>query len=279
MSTRGLTPEQIERLRKIRCWLLDMDGTVSLGEEALPGADSFFKSLNGSDYIFLTNNSSHSAEHYVRRLGNMGIRATRREVITSTDALAAFLLRTTPDKRRVRAYAVGTPGFAADLTAAGFELVSDREQDIDFVLLGFDTTLTYEKLDIACDYIRRGVPYYAANPDRVCPLADGRVLPDCGALTAFMETCTSQAPRRVIGKPDPAMAEMVMASRGYLPADLAMVGDRLYTDIEFARRAGILGIAVLSGETSPREIEASETKPDLIFRDIGELADCLTKLT
>lgn len=263
------------RLRQVRCWLLDMDGTISLGEEALPGAAAFFASLAGRAYIFLTNNSSHSADHYVQRLNRMGIPATRREVITSTDAMAAMIRKIGPQDRQARAYAVGTPGFVADLTAAGLDIVNEREKTIDFVLLGFDTTLTYDKLDIACDYIRRGVPYYAANPDRVCPLADGRVLPDCGALIAFMQTCTGRPPVRVIGKPDPAMAEMVMATRGFAPEDLAMVGDRLYTDIEFARRAGILGIAVLSGETTLEEIESGEIKPDLVFADIGKLAESL----
>jgi len=272
MNRHKLTADQLDRLRQVRCWLLDMDGTISLGEEPLSGALQFFSSLKGREYIFLTNNSSHSAEHYVRRLQKMGIQATRREVMTSTDALAELLHRVGPQERPARAYAVGTPGFTVDLRSAGIEIITEREKLIDFVLLGFDTTLTYEKLDIACDYIRRGVPYYAANPDRVCPLADGHVLPDCGALIAFMQTCTGQPPRRVIGKPDPAMAEMVMASRGYHPAELAMVGDRLYTDIAFARHAGILGIAVLSGETSLAEIAASEIKPDLVFLDVGELA-------
>jgi len=272
MNGSQLSADQLERLSQIRCWLLDMDGTISLGEEALPGALPFFAALQGREYIFLTNNSSHSADHYVRRLQKMGIQATRREVMTSTDALAALLHQIGPQDRPVRIYVVGTPGFVADLRSAGFAIITEREQSIDYVLLGFDTTLTYEKLDIACDYIRRGTPYYAANPDRVCPLADGRVLPDCGALIAFMETCTGRPPCRIIGKPDPAMAEMVMASRGYQPAELAMVGDRLYTDIAFARHAGILGIAVLSGETSLAEITASQTKPDLIFQDVGELA-------
>jgi HAD superfamily hydrolase (TIGR01450 family) len=264
-----------ERLRAIRCWLLDMDGTVTLGEEALPGADAFFARMIDYDYIFLTNNSSHSADHYLRRLNRLGIPVSRRQVLTSTDALALYLKSIGPVDRPVAVYPVGTPDFEKDLAAAGIHLVCTRGQAIDYVVLGFDTTLTYEKLDTACDYIRGGVPYLAANPDRVCPLANGKVLPDCGALIAFMETCTGRVPLRVIGKPDPAMAEMVLAERGYKREDLAMVGDRLYTDLAFAERSGILGVAVLSGETTLEEIAAGDIRPDYIFPGIGDLAACL----
>lgn len=266
-----------DQLRKIRCWLLDMDGTVTMGEEVLPGAAAFFNNIRHNEYIFVTNNSSHSADHYLQRLGRLGIAAERSQLLTSTDALAVWLKKIGPPGRRPVVYPVGTPDFESDLSAAGIDLTHQRQQPIDYVVLGFDTTLVYEKLDIACDYIRSGVPYLAANPDRVCPLADGKVLPDCGALIAFMETCTGQAPMRILGKPDPAMAEMIIADRHYQPEEMAMVGDRLYTDIEFARRAGIISVAVLSGETTREEIAGSDIKPDFIFRDIGELADCLCK--
>lgn len=266
-----------ELLRTVRCWLLDMDGTVTLGEEALPGAAPFFKTIGRrqTDYIFLTNNSSHDAGHYVSRLNRIGIRASRDQVLTSTDALALYLSSIAPAGRVPVLYPVGTPGFERDLQAAGMILEKRRDQAVDFVVLGFDTTLVYEKLDIACDYIRSGIPYLAANPDRVCPLAGGKVLPDCGALIAFMQTCTGKDPIRVIGKPDPAMIEMVIRSRGYARDELAMVGDRIYTDIASAGNAGILGVAVLSGEATLEEIEASDVTPDFIFADIGELAGLL----
>ena len=263
-----------ELLRRVRCWLLDMDGTVTLGEEALPGAAPFFNALERrqTEYIFLTNNSSHDADHYVRRLNRIGILTGREQVLTSTDALALYLKTIGPADRAPILYPVGTPGFEHDLRNAGMILEKRRSQPVDFVVLGFDTTLVYEKLDIACDYIRSGIPYLAANPDRVCPLAGGKVLPDCGALIAFMQTCTGRDPMKVIGKPDPAMIDMVIQSRGYRQDELAMVGDRIYTDIASAGNAGILGIAVLSGEATLEEIEASDVTPDFIFMDIGELA-------
>lgn len=264
-------------LQTIRCFLLDMDGTVSLGEEALPGADEFFAALaaTGQDFIFLTNNSSHSADYYVRRMQRLGFPVNRERMLTSTDALALYLQQIGPTDRPVRLYPVGTPDFAAELLTAGFVLETRRDQPLDFVVVGFDTTLTYQKLDIACDYIRRGIPWVAANPDRVCPLAGGRVMPDCGALIACLVTCTDRQPLRIIGKPESAMVDMVLASRGFRRQELAMVGDRIYTDLAIARNTGIVGIAVLSGESTLAEIEASGIEPDFICEGIGDLAPWL----
>jgi 4-nitrophenyl phosphatase len=266
-----------ERLQGIRCWLLDIDGTITLGEEALPGAASFFKRLQerSRDHIFLTNNSSHSAAFYMQRFRSLGLPASRRQILTSTDALVRYLKAIGPADRPCRVFPVGTPDFIEDLRLMGIVPVFGRRQPIDFVVLGFDTSLVYEKLDIACDYIRRGIPYLAANPDHVCPMPDGYVLPDCGALTAFMETCTETAPLKVIGKPDPYMAEMVLAEYGFDRSELAMVGDRIYTDLAFAKNAGIIGVAVLSGEASLEDITRSGIQPDFIFSSIGELADQL----
>lgn len=263
------------RLGQVQCWLLDMDGTVTLGEEALPGSGAFFSAIGAKPYIFLTNNSSHSKAHYLERLRRIGIPAEQDQILTSTDALALYLRKISPTGAALTVYPVGTPGFEEDLLKAGIRLEKRRDRPIDYVVLAFDTTLVYEKLDIACDYIRQGIPYLATNPDRVCPLAGGRVLPDCGALIAYMETCTGIRPLRVIGKPETAMIEMVMDSRHYSKDELAMVGDRIYTDMASARNADILAIAVLSGEATREAIEQADIKPDFIFTDIGELASCL----
>ncbi len=275
MTTKNkITPS---RLSQVKCWLLDMDGTITLGEEALPGAAAFFASIRGQAHIFLTNNSSHARSHYLARLSRIGIPAGPDQVLTSTDAMAMYLKTIGPAERPVTIYPVGTPGFEQDLQAAGIRLEKRREMAIDYVVLGFDTSLIYEKLDVACDYIRRGVPYLATNPDRVCPLAGGRVLPDCGALIAYMQTCTGTDPLKVIGKPETAMIDMVLASRPFVKEDLAMVGDRIYTDIAAARNAGVLSIAVLSGEATREDLEMASVKPDLIFADVGELAACLER--
>jgi len=267
----NIDPATLDKLAKVRCWLLDMDGTVSLEDDALPGADQFFASITDSQFIFLTNNSSRHADYYVERMKRLGFDVDRSRMLTSTDALILYLKRT----GKQRLYAIGTPDFERALQEAGFELIRKRDEQADMVVIGFDTTLTYEKVDIACDLIRGGVLWAGANPDFVCPLADGKVLPDCGSIMAMIKACTDTEPQIVIGKPETAMVDMVLADRGFSREELAMVGDRLYTDLELAKRAGILGIAVLTGETNLEEIAASTTKPDIILDDIGQLAELL----
>jgi NagD protein len=259
------------KLKKIKCWLLDMDGTVSLENEALPGANDFFSAIADQDFIFLTNNSSRHADYYVDRMKKLGFDVNRSRMLTSTDALILYLKRQISDKV-IRLNVIGTPDFERALTEAGFELVEPKGQQIDYVVVGFDTTLTYQKVDTACDYIRSGIPWVGANPDFVCPMADDKVLPDCGAIMEMLKACTSTAPEIVIGKPETAMVDMVIMDRGYKKEELAMVGDRLYTDLALARRAEIIGIAVLSGETNLDEINSSQESPDLVLKDIGELA-------
>lgn len=260
-------------LSGIRCWLLDMDGTVSLGEEIIPGAERFFDALQDQRYIFVTNNSSHSAAHYVARMNRIGIRTERDEVLTSTDALLIYLDR--EFGRPIRAFPVGTPDFEGELAAGGVLLVKEKYEPVDAVLVGFDTTLVYSKLDAACDYILAGKPWYAANPDKVCPLPGGRVLPDCGAIISFLETCTGTHPVKIIGKPDTAMIDMVIAKYGYRRDEIAMAGDRIYTDMAAAKNAGILCVGVLSGESTLVEILQSGVAPDFIFDHLGDIAEYL----
>ena len=269
-----IQPDQktIARIRKIKCWLLDMDGTVTLGEELLPGADKFFTALAGRDYVFLTNNSSHSAAHYMKRMNGLGIPTRRDQVLTSTDALVLYLQRCRYPDRQITAFPVGTPDFTDEIRDAGIKLADSDQADIDCVLVGFDTTLNYRKLDIACSYIRSGKPYFATNPDKVCPLPAGRVLPDCGAIIAFLETCTGKQPELIAGKPQTTMIDMVKSAKGYNRDEVAVIGDRIYTDLLAARNANVLAISVLTGEATLRDIEASGIKPDAVFESVGSLA-------
>jgi len=347
-----------QKLQDVKCWLLDIDGTISIGEDLLPGADKFFDALTDQRFIFVTNNSSHSADYYVKRMSRIGIPTKRENVLTSTDALIMYLKKifdkdnittmasndaeketeienetktktktktdtnadadtdfntnrtnansnadtdfntsntntntniitdtnantnTTTKKTpsgTITVFPVGTPDFEMELLDAGIEIVKEKEKQINAVLLAFDTTLTYDKLDIACDYIRAGVPYIAANPDKVCPLADGKVLPDCGAILAFIQTCTGVAPAKIIGKPDTSMSEMIISKYGYRQEELAMVGDRIYTDLAFAKNAGILSIAVLTGEATLDEIIESRVEPEFIFEKIADIEKYLKK--
>lgn len=273
-NTENMTDMQIrDKIKKIKCFLLDMDGTVTLGEEILPGAEKFFENLNDAKYIFVTNNSSHSSGHYLRRLEKLNIKATRDELVISTDALIENVRKIFSKNDMVNCFVIGTPDFEEEIKAGGIKIIREKNLKPDAVLIGFDTTLTYEKLDIACDYIRKGVPYFAANPDKVCPLKGGLVMPDCGAIISFLETCTDRTPERVFGKPDSAMIEMIKNKYGYENSQMAMVGDRIYTDLFFARNAGIVGIGVLTGEARISEISSQENLPDFVFEKIQDICD------
>lgn len=266
------TKEEItQELSKVKCWLLDMDGTVSLGENMIKGVDRFFDKIEGKQYVFITNNPSRSTQHYVNRMTRIGIPTTKENVITSTDALKLYLKKTFTNK--IRAFMVGTPDFEKELMSDGIERVKEMNEDIDAVLVAFDTTLTYSKLDIACDYIRKGVPWYATNPDKVCPLENNRVLPDCGAIIAFLKECTGTNPEIIIGKPETTMIEMVLEKFGLERGEVAIVGDRLYTDIAVAINSGVMSVAVLSGESKLKDIEESNITPNYIFDTLGDVGE------
>lgn len=266
----ALPAPNLARLAPVRCFLLDMDGTVYLGERVLPGAVRFLELLRtrGLSYIFLTNNSSKDAQQYVDKLTRLGLPATLEQVLTSGAATALYLHRQRPG---ARVYVVGTPALEAEFAAAGFRLASDAPE---VVVLGFDTTLTYAKLWKLCDLVSAGVPYLATHPDFVCPTETG-TMPDIGAFIAAVRAATGRDPDHIIGKPNRLMAEMAAERTGVPLAALAMVGDRLYTDIALGAAAGIPAILVLSGESRAEDVPGAQYPPDFVFADIGALADQL----
>ena len=263
----------LARLAPVRCFLLDMDGTVYLGERLLPGALRFLQLLQarGLRHTFLTNNSSKDARQYVEKLNRLGLPATLAQVLTSGAATARYLHGQRPG---ARVFVVGTPSLEAEFAARGFSLTSDAP---DVAVLGFDTTLTYAKLWKLCDLVSAGVPYLATHPDLVCPTETG-TMPDIGALIAAVRAATSREPDHIIGKPNRLMAEMAAQRAGVPLSALAMVGDRLYTDIALGAAAGIPAILLLSGETRAEDVPTAQHPPDFIFPDIGALADQLAML-
>jgi len=262
----------LDRLRDVRCFLLDMDGTFYLGDRLLPGSLPFMQTMAhlGVDHLFVTNNSSQNRAYYAAKLGRLGFPTPAERVFTSGEATALFLARQYPG---ARVYVVGTPALEAELRDHGF-LLTDQEPDV--AVLGFDTTLTYAKLRTLCDLVRVGKPYIATHPDFNCPI-DGGYMPDIGAMVAFVRASTGKEPK-VIGKPEPEMVQAVLQKTGLRPHQLAMVGDRLYTDIAMGVGAGICSILVLSGETTREDLAASAIRPDFVFTDLGELAHTLVSL-
>lgn len=256
----------MDKLRNCELFLLDMDGTLYLGDTVLPGAHEFVKALEeqGRRYVYLTNNSSRASEDYIHRLRRLGFPCEAENVFTSGQASARYLKEHYPEKG---VFVVGTAALRRELEAEGVRVVEDHA---DVVLVGFDTELVYIKLDKALRYLRRGAPFIACNPDWVCPLDKGDVMPDCGSICALLTAAGGGEPF-YIGKPNRSMVDIMSGSFGVPPEKICCVGDRLYTDIAVAQNAGAVSALVLSGETTREMLDASPQKPDYVFDSVNEL--------
>lgn len=268
--------ELTERLRRIRHVALDMDGTIYMGSSLFPWTKPFLASLRemGIGYSFLTNNPSRSIAAYLEKLAKLGIEATRGEMYTTTLAAIDYIRARYPAARRL--YLLGTPSMIEEFEAAGYEScseTSDREPDV--VVAAFDLTLRYERLCRAAWWVKQGVPYIATNPDRVCPTDQPTVLVDCGSICACIEHATGRRPDITLGKPDPNMLSGILARHGLQPDRIAMVGDRIYTDVQMAHNAGAMGVLVLSGETTDETAAAADPQPHITARNIEVLGRLL----
>ncbi len=257
----------MNRLEQMRLFLLDMDGTIYLDNDLFDGTLDFLSYVKeiGGRYIFVTNNSSKSVDKYIEKLAGMGIEATAEDFLTSTDATALYLKKQNYHK----IYAFGTASFREQLSKEGLPVTDKLEDDIDCLCMGFDTEITFQKLEDACILLGRGVDYIATNPDWVCPTWYGFV-PDCGSISQILETATKRKPK-FIGKPEPDMAYLAMEKTGFSKEETAVIGDRLYTDIACGVNAGIGSIFVLSGEGTMEDLAASETKPEFVYENIKKL--------
>ena len=264
---------KIDSLKQVRCFLLDMDGTFYLGEQLLEGALRFIDVLRQQqcEFLFLTNNSSKDSQQYVEKIARLGLPLAREKVFTSGEATAMHIQSQTPE---ARVYLVGTPALEKDFFNSGFTLTREHP---DVAVLGFDTTLTYDKLWTLCDLVRAGIPYIATHPDYNCPTESG-YMPDIGATIAFVKASTGREPDLVVGKPNPLFVEKAAERVGVPVSSMCMIGDRLYTDIALGATAGIPTVLVLSGETRQDDVPASPYQPSYIFEHLGAVADYLINL-
>ena len=233
-------------LEGIKAIFLDLDGTIYLGGELIEGALSFLGRLKDSGIrrFFLSNNSSKSVDQYLVKLQSLGIPSTEEDVLLSTHDLLSWL----NNEGVKETYLVGTEGMREMLESVGISTQSESPQ---YVVLGYDTEITYEKLSTASIHLHKGVPMVASHPDVVCPSPEGG-LPDTGAYMDLFEATTGVRPVHVCGKPNAGMILHKVEELGLRPEQCAMVGDRLYTDIEMADRAGVHG-CLLYTSPSPRD--------------------------
>ena len=254
-------------------FLFDMDGTLYLGDRLYAFTPELLETIkkSGKKYLFMTNNSSKSVEDYVKKLGKMGIEATREDFMTSSQATAFYLHK---HHEGQRLYVCGTQSLKQELRQEGFA-VTEKVEDTDCIVMGFDTELTFQKLhDVSYLLLtRKEIPYIATNPDLVCPTEFGSV-PDCGSVCAAIKNATGREPV-VIGKPSPLMPQLAMEKLGIPREKTCVVGDRIYTDIKSGLSAGVTGILVLSGETTEAILAESPEKPHLVLPDAGHILSVL----
>lgn len=255
----------LEKLKNIKLFALDMDGTIYLDTTPLDGAIEFCNKLYERDMLcYFTNNSSKNPMDYVEKLNKIGFPAERRHIITSGDVTIAYLNKY---HKGESVYLLGTKALEDSFIQGGITL-SDKA---DIVVVGFDMTLTYEKLERACTLIRNGAKFYSTHPDINCPTKDG-FIPDSGAICAAIELSTGVKPR-FFGKPNAETVEMLELKSGLSRDNICMVGDRLYTDIALGKKNGMMSILVMTGETTKEMLDEAlgDNVPDLVFDKISDI--------
>ncbi len=251
-------------------YLLDLDGTVYLGERLIPGADRAIAELRarGRRIVFLSNKPLQSRADYAEKLTRLGIPTAEDEVINSSYVLARYLSRRAP---RATVYAIGEPPLIAELEGAGFTVSEDPEK-IEYVIAAFDRTFDYHKLNVAFQALRRGAHFIATNPDRTCPVADGEI-PDAAGVIAALEATSGRKVEEIVGKPSRHTVEVALERLGLPPDSCAMVGDRLETDIVMGKTAGLTAILTLTGVTPREAVAAASVVPDYVIGSIAELPE------
>ena len=260
-------------LKNKKLFLLDMDGTIYLDNDLFDGTLDFLSYVRkiGGRYIFLTNNSSKSVDKYIEKLNGLGITATADDFLTSVDATVFYL----KPKKYKKIYALGTKSFKSQLIKEGLPITDKIEDGIDCLCMGFDTELSFQKLEDACILLRDDIEYIATNPDLVCPTWYGSV-PDCGSVSEMIYNATGKRPF-FIGKPNSLMVDLAVEKTAFSREQTALIGDRLYTDIACGVNAGINSIFVLSGEGTMEDIKKYGVTPDYIYKDVKTLLEDLKK--
>ncbi len=253
------------RLDGVKAVFLDLDGTIYLGGNLIPGALEFLSRCEeqGVQRYFLSNNSSRSVDQYVAKLQKMGIPCTPSDVLLSTHDLLAWLQK----KGVSRTWAIATKGMCQMMEDVG---ITTKDENPEYVVLGYDTEIDYQKISVASIHMHKGVPLVASHPDMVCPSPDGG-LPDVGAYLAMLKATTGKEPEHITGKPNPGMIMHKIEELGIEVTECAMVGDRLYTDMEMAIQAGCVSVLVLSGEATMKDLQESGKEVSVVVESVDAL--------
>jgi len=261
-----------ELLKKVQCFILDMDGTFYLGDKIIDGSLAFLEGVKNCNkcFYFFTNNSSRNAKYYQEKLKKMGCFIEEKDILTSNQVIMKYIKENQKGKQ---VYLVGNEYLREDFKNAGIEIVEDYP---DLVIVGFDTTLEYQRVSKACHYIRNGIPFYAVNPDFNCPMETG-FIPDCGSICAMITASTGVKPV-VFGKPSHHTLQYILDRTRLKEEDIAYIGDRLYTDIAMGKGNKMNTILVLSGETRKEDLVHSNIQPDLVFQSLKEIKTILDEI-
>lgn len=260
-----------QELKNKKLFIFDMDGTIYLGDRVFPEAVQFIKRLRseGKRVLFFTNNASRAPKTYFDRLTRLGFEPSQEEIMTSGDVTIEFLKRHRPGKS---VYLVSTPDLQRQFSESGIAL-SDEKSGANIVVTSFDTTLTYAKLEAACRYIRLGAEFLSTHPDLNCPTENGPV-PDSGAIAALITASTGAEPT-YFGKPYAETINMIAEATGASRDEMCVFGDRMQTDIALGKRHGVTAVLVLTGVTSPEDVEraAPADRPDFVYDNLGSVSD------
>jgi phosphoglycolate/pyridoxal phosphate phosphatase family enzyme len=252
-----------------RGWLFDLDGTIYLGERLIPGADATIAALRaaGRRVAFLSNKPLQTRAEYAAKLTRLGVPAAPEDVINSSLVLARYLRDRDPG---APVFVIGEPPMLAEMRAHGFEVRPDER--VRWVVIAFDRTFDYAKLNVALQAVKRGARLIATNPDRTCPVEGGEI-PDCAGMIAAVEAVTDRKVEAIVGKPSPIILEVALAALGVPAADAAIVGDRIETDIVMGRRLGLGTVLVLSGITRADDPRIAAVAPDHVVRSVRDLVE------
>ena len=253
-------------------FIFDLDGTVYRSDQLIPGADSVIRLLreNKRKVVFLSNKPIQTREDYAAKLTQLGIPTQSEEVINSTFVMTNYLKKIAP---QARLSVVGETPFIEELKRAGFK-ITDEPKEIEYVVVAFDRTFDYQKLNVAFQAIKFGAHFVATNPDRTCPVEGGEI-PDCAGMIAAIEAVTGKKVEIIVGKPSPLIIQTALEVMALKPEDCILIGDRLETDIKMGRESGMTTGIVLTGVTDEKTLKESSIHPDFIFQSIADVENLL----